>query len=96
MAMWRRIYCLTMANKPGFARICGLDQTERERASCFIGQTLMELDKNIISWRFFMVPFRQGLLSMSYKKEREEAFVVGICDHCHRSGDRVSVIIFKL
>lgn len=56
----------------------------------------MELDKNIISWRFFMVPFRQGLLSMSYKKEREEAFVVGIGDHCHHSEDRVSVIIFKL
>lgn len=56
----------------------------------------MELDKNIISWRFFMVPFRQGLLSMSYKKEREEAIVGGIGDDCHHSEDRVSVIIFKL
>lgn len=56
----------------------------------------MELDKNIISWRFFMVPFRQGLLSMSYKKEREEAFVCDTGDHCHHSEDRVSVIIFKL
>lgn len=28
MAMWRRIYCLTSANKPGFARICGPDQRE--------------------------------------------------------------------
>lgn len=33
---------------------------------------------------------------MSYKKEREEAFIGGIGDHCHHSEDRVSVIIFKL
>lgn len=33
---------------------------------------------------------------MSYKKEREEAFIGGIGDHCHHSEDRVSVIIFKM